>query len=105
MWAGFYNAFPESVEEKTNAEQWEFSRTTLQLTLQTATLHEQKHLNNILKIKNSKRHSEHYSVGGLPAQNVGPMWPPNGGSLPITSDRLHIECKECRKWDCVLNIC
>ena len=35
MWAGFYNAFLESVEEKTNAEQWEFSRTTLQLTLQT----------------------------------------------------------------------
>ena len=34
-WSGFYNAFPESVEEKTNAEQWEFSRTTLQLTLQT----------------------------------------------------------------------
>ena len=32
MWAGSYNAFRESVEEKTNAEQWEFSRTTLQLT-------------------------------------------------------------------------
>ena len=35
MRAGSYNAFLESVEEKVNAEQWKFSHTTLQLTLQT----------------------------------------------------------------------
>ena len=36
IWAGFYNAFLESVEDKVNAEQCKFSRTTLQLTLQTS---------------------------------------------------------------------
>ena len=34
--------------------QWEFSCTTLHLTLQTATQLKQKHQNVILKIKNSK---------------------------------------------------
>ena len=51
MWADSNNVFPESVEEKTNVKQWEFSHTTFHLTLQTTTLHEQKHLNNILEIK------------------------------------------------------
>ena len=36
------------------AKQWEFSHTTLHLTLQTATQLKQKHQNVILKIKTSK---------------------------------------------------
>ena len=48
------NAGLESVEERTNVIQREISRTTFQLTLQTATLLGEKQLNIILKIKNSK---------------------------------------------------
>ena len=76
MQAGSNNVFPESVEEKTNAEQWEFSCTTFHLTLQTTTLHEQKHLNNILKIKNSK-----LTFRTLTGERVTS---PNGGSYVTT---------------------
>ena len=76
MWAGPNNVFLESVEEKTNAEQWEFSHTTFHLTLQTTTLHEQKHLNNILKIKNSK-----LTFWTLTGEQVTS---PNGGSYVTT---------------------
>ena len=48
------NAVLESVEERTNVTQREISRTTFQLTLQTATLQGEKQLNIILTIKNSK---------------------------------------------------
>ena len=54
LWTGEDNVFLESVEEKTNAKQWEFSCTTFHLTLQTAIQLKQKQLNIILKIKTSK---------------------------------------------------
>ena len=55
LWAGENNVLQESVEEKNHhVKQWEFSHTTLHLTLQTATQLKQKHQNVILKIKNSK---------------------------------------------------
>ena len=48
------NASLESVEERTNVTQREISRTTFQLTLQTATLQGEKQLNIIFKVKTSK---------------------------------------------------
>ena len=46
--------FQNQLRRKTNAEQMKFSHTTFHLTLQTTTLHEEKQLNIILEIKNSK---------------------------------------------------
>ena len=83
------NVCRESVEERTNVIQREISRTTFQLTLQTATLLGEKQLNIILNIKTSN-----LTFSTLHGERV--TWPKmwdlltqTAGQLPITSDQLH----------------
>ena len=79
----------ESVEERTNVFQREISRTTFQLTLQTATLLGEKQLNIIFKIKNSKLTFSTLLGGRVTWPRTRDLLTLTAGQLPIRSDWLH----------------